>query len=169
MTLDKAVDWKRMTIRTPCRASSFSPLEESAARAAGYPNAEQGATRTILYPLRSNQCRECKLSGDSKRGRTTDSKQSWLLTVSGVDVAGQPFTVTAHTFDFTRSTVRLDNIPAKVRCGDEVTIEYRGNRACFVIRWLGPLHSTVEGQLGLECLDTLANLWPEHLTLTAAT
>jgi|GEM_PF-5707280 len=86
-----------------------------------------------------------------------------LVSVSGVDVAGYPFTVVGQTLNFSQEGARLGKIQARVKCGDEVSIEYRGNRACFVIIWMGPPHSIVEGQLGLKSLEPTEKLWASEL------
>jgi len=80
--------------------------------------------------------------------------------VAGVDAAGREFSVFGHTLDFHSSGARLGKIQAEVRLGSEVTVQYRNNKARFVVRWLGPANTAVHGQLGLECLEPGRDLWP---------
>jgi hypothetical protein len=80
--------------------------------------------------------------------------------VSGVDAAGREFSVFGHTLDFHSSGARLGKIQAEVKLGSEVTVQYRNNKARFIVRWVGPANTAVQGQLGLECLEPSRDLWP---------
>jgi hypothetical protein len=82
------------------------------------------------------------------------------IKVSGVDTGGREFTVFAHTLDINTSGARLGKIQPQVKCGDELTLHYRNNKVRFVVRWIGPSETAVQGQLGLECLEPTKDLWP---------
>ena len=82
------------------------------------------------------------------------------IKVSGVDASGREFTVFGHTLDINTSGARLGKIQAEVKRGDELTLQYRNNKVRFLIRWIGPAETPVQGQLGLECLEPTKDLWP---------
>lgn len=88
------------------------------------------------------------------------SKAVLPVRISGVDTAGREFSVFGHTLDFHASGARLGKIQPNVKCGDELTIQYRSNKVRFVVRWIGPAESAVHGQLGIECLEAGKDLWP---------
>jgi hypothetical protein len=80
--------------------------------------------------------------------------------ILGTDSSGKAFSVVGHTLDVDIAGARLGRLSARVQLGDELTLQYKSNRARFLVRWVGPPRTAVEGQVGLECLDSARHLWP---------
>jgi hypothetical protein len=80
--------------------------------------------------------------------------------ILGTDSSGNAFSEVGHTLDVNVTGVRLGRLSARVQLGDELTLQYKSNRARFLVRWVGSPRTAVEGQVGLECLDTARHLWP---------
>jgi hypothetical protein len=87
--------------------------------------------------------------------------------VSGVDANGREFSVLGHTLDFHSSGARLGKIQALLKCGDEITVHYRNNKVRFIVRWIGPAETPVQGQLGLECIEPAKEMWPLEVQPTS--
>ncbi len=80
--------------------------------------------------------------------------------ILGTDPTGRTFNEVGHTLDVNGAGVRLGKLTTGVKPGDELILQYRSNRGRFLVRWVGPPRSAVEGQVGLECLDSGRQMWP---------
>lgn len=96
-------------------------------------------------------------------GRRIQKRNRAVLPVRviGTDVHGRPFQEIAHTLDFNPGGARLGKIVAQVRPGAELAIQYRNHRGRFIVRWIGPPNTAVEGQIGVEVLEPGRLMWPQ--------
>ena len=98
-------------------------------------------------------------------GRRHEPRMTMRLpvTVSGVDVAGQPFTLPANVSEVSNLGARLEGV-GRLRAGATITVAYRKNQGQFRIVWLGQPGTQWEGQIGLENLDPAKHVfgigWP---------
>jgi hypothetical protein len=58
------------------------------------------------------------------------------VTVSGRDAGGELFTTNVEASSLSRSGALLRGIGAELRCGDLLTVEYKGHKADFRIVWV---------------------------------
>jgi hypothetical protein len=58
------------------------------------------------------------------------------VTVSGRDAEGEHFTTNVQATSLSRSGALLRGIEAELRCGDVLTVEYKGHKADFRIVWV---------------------------------
>jgi hypothetical protein len=79
--------------------------------------------------------------------------------VSGTDNEGKPYSLLAHTLDFSRLGARLGGVRQPVRVGETLSLEYKLRRARFVIRWVGPPGTRSEHQVGIQSLESENFLW----------
>lgn len=71
------------------------------------------------------------------------------IRLAGSDASGKAFSMLSHTLDFSRQGARLGGVPAGLRAGDEITLEYKRNRGRFKVRWVDPKRR----QAGAENLE----------------
>ncbi len=69
------------------------------------------------------------------------------IRIGGQDANGQPFSLLAHTLDFSRMGARIGGVRVPLRPGDEITVEYKRQRGRFVVRWVGTKYD-----IGVESL-----------------
>jgi hypothetical protein len=79
--------------------------------------------------------------------------------ICGVDVQGEAFEQDATTFDLTATGVRLQGITHDLKRGGIVSIEYRGSKASFKVRWVGMPQTALQGQVGLKLIERETMNW----------
>ncbi len=57
--------------------------------------------------------------------------------IAGHDANGQPFSLLAHTLDFSRTGARIGGVRVSLQVDEEITVEYKRQRGRFVVRWVG--------------------------------
>ena len=79
--------------------------------------------------------------------------------ISGVDAKGKGFEQDANTVDITITGVRLKGITHPLERGGIISIQYRGNKAKFRVRWVKKPDSALHGHIGLKLLDGETMNW----------
>ena len=79
--------------------------------------------------------------------------------VSGIDKDGTPYSILAHTLDFSRLGARLAGIRQPLRVGETITLEYKLRRARFAIRWVGAPGTPAQQTVGVQSLEPENFLW----------
>ncbi len=79
--------------------------------------------------------------------------------VCGVDAQGDAFEQDATTIDVTTTGVRLQGITHGLKLGGIVSIQCRGNKANFKVRWVGMPDTALDGQVGLKLTGQKAMNW----------
>jgi PilZ domain len=80
--------------------------------------------------------------------------------VSGVDLAGNPFTQTAQALEVSGTGARIGGIRCLRETGEMVTIECGTRCARFVVVWIGEPGSANEGQFGAKALEPEKRIFP---------
>jgi len=78
----------------------------------------------------------------------------------GIDAEGRSFRLMACTLDVSAHGARIMGLRS-VKTGQEVTLEYKGNKVRFTVVWVGDPNTARQGQVGLRLIDSdkqLANL-----------
>ena len=70
----------------------------------------------------------------------------------------------AHTVDISKSGTRLAGLEEPLELGEVLKVECGDREAPFRVVWMGALGTASEGQAGLECLATNADLWTLDLS-----
>ena len=96
-------------------------------------------------------------------GERKERREKMILPVhlSGKDSEGRPYSLLAHTLDFSRRGARLGGIRQQLQAGETVTLEYKLRRAQVKIRWVGVPGTRTEQQAGVELLEPRNFLWLE--------
>ena len=71
-----------------------------------------------------------------ERRKELRTRLSLPVIVSGRDTDGERFTATVQATSLSRSRALLRGIEAELRCGDVLTVEYKGHKADFRIVWV---------------------------------
>jgi hypothetical protein len=83
--------------------------------------------------------------------------------VSGTDRYGNSFVQDAQTREISRGGARLQGLPELKGPGALIEIEYRRQKAHFVVVWIGLAGSSQADQAGVRCVDTDACIWGVNL------
>jgi len=65
----------------------------------------------------------------------------------------------ASTVDISSLGARLTSLDEQVRPGEVLEIRYGGRQVAFRVVWVGPAGTATAGDVGMECMDPLSNLW----------
>lgn len=79
--------------------------------------------------------------------------------ICGVDAQGKAFEQDATTLDLTATGVRLQGITHALKLGGIVSIQYRGSKANFKVRWAGMQDTALHGQVGLKLIEQQTMNW----------
>jgi hypothetical protein len=79
--------------------------------------------------------------------------------ITGVDAGGNGFEQDATTIDMTVTGVRLQGITHPLERGGIISIQYRGNKAKYRVRWVKKPDSALHGHIGLKLLDGETMNW----------
>jgi hypothetical protein len=79
--------------------------------------------------------------------------------ICGVDAQGKAFEQDATTLDLTATGVRLQGITHALKLGGIVSIQYRGSKANFKVRWAGMPDTALHGQVGLKLIEQQTMNW----------
>lgn len=80
------------------------------------------------------------------------------LKVSGKDAEGKQFIAAGHTFELSRSGVRLGGVPGSLlRVGETFAVQYRAGKAPYRIKWVES--SGKDTLAGMEALQAGKDLW----------
>ena len=79
--------------------------------------------------------------------------------ICGVDAQGKPFEQDATTLDLTATGVRLEGITHTLKPGGVVSIQCRGSKANFKVRWAGMPDTALHGQVGLKLIGQEMMNW----------
>jgi len=82
-----------------------------------------------------------------------------LVQISGTDTEGKAFEQNAHTVDITATGVRLQGIKHPLERGNVISIQHRGNKANYRVRWVKKPDSAFDGHIGLKLLDGETMNW----------
>ncbi len=77
----------------------------------------------------------------------------------GTDVDGKPFSQLAHTLDLTSSGARVGGMRVLLNSRDIVWLQCRHRKAQFRVVWTGRPGGSREHQVGIECVETMRNIW----------
>jgi len=81
------------------------------------------------------------------------------LRISGVDAQGKAFEQDATTVDLTGTGARLQGITCALERGGIISVEYRGSRANFQVKWVGKSNAPLHGQVGLQLIEQETMNW----------
>ena len=79
--------------------------------------------------------------------------------ISGIDTEGNAFEQDAQTVDITVTGVRLQGIKHSLERGNIISIQHRGNKANYKVRWVKKPDSAFDGHIGLKLLDGATMNW----------
>ena len=79
--------------------------------------------------------------------------------ITGVDAGGNGFEQDATTIDMPVTGVRLQGITHPLERGGIISIQYRGNKAKYRVRWVKKPDSALHGHIGLKLLDGETMNW----------
>ena len=82
--------------------------------------------------------------------------------VRGQDSQGNPFRQSARTLDISRTGARLDGIVCLPGPGVPIEVEYKGQKAFFSVKWIGPPGTRHAGQIGVRSLSPDKQIWKEQ-------
>lgn len=71
----------------------------------------------------------------------------------GIDAEGRSFRHLACTLDVSAHGARIMGLHS-VQVGQEVTLEYKGNKVRFAAVWVGDPETPRQGQVGLRLIDS---------------
>ena len=96
-------------------------------------------------------------------GERKESRVKMVLPVRvyGTNSEGKPYSILAHTLDFSRSGARLGGIVRQLQVGETVTLDFKNRRAQFAVRWMGVPGTRSEQQAGVQALQPEKLLWLE--------
>jgi hypothetical protein len=87
--------------------------------------------------------------------------QEISVRVFGLDSSGNTINKPAWTVDISRSGVRLKGLTFRVHPGEVLGLRHGTEKARYKVVWLGDPASPLQGQMGLQCLETGRCIWGE--------
>jgi PilZ domain len=80
--------------------------------------------------------------------------QEAAVRIFGIDSQGHPINVATNTLDISRSGVRLGGVRSWDFPGEIIGVRHGMEKARFRIVWVGSPGTPMEGQLGLQCVES---------------
>ena len=81
------------------------------------------------------------------------------VTVRGLDVRGNPFTVDTTTHDVSFAGACLDGLQDIVAPGAKIELESNGRKAWYRVRWIGRDGTSKSGRIGIRSLEHGRYIW----------
>jgi len=81
------------------------------------------------------------------------------IKVSGMDADGRMFEEPATVMDVTTTGARIAGIRRPLHRGCVIKVEYRSAKARFRVRWVGEAGSALNGQIGVQLIDSGKFIW----------
>jgi PilZ domain len=103
----------------------------------------------------------------SQRIEARKSRES-LVRVFGMSSQGRAVSVSARTVDVSQHGARICGVSDWDAAGEIIGVRYGTEKARFRIVWVGAAGSTLEGQIGLQCLETGKYIWEAASAVVAA-
>jgi Stage II sporulation protein E (SpoIIE) len=99
-----------------------------------------------------------------KKSRRRERRFKVELPVRVCRAAGEEKSQAAYTLDISTLGARLGGLHQHLQPGEVIQIYCGRREAPFRVTWCGSPRSATEGQIGVECLVTEANIWDLELT-----
>jgi hypothetical protein len=87
------------------------------------------------------------------------SKRTKSVVPVSLRIAGNEASHLAHTLDVSNHGVKLGGCRGEMKVGDKIEIRYRHKQAQFRVAWVISHKSSVERQIGAECLEPEKQVW----------
>lgn len=79
--------------------------------------------------------------------------------IFGMDSRGNPINVPATTIDVSKRGARLSGVRYWDSPGETIGMRYGTEKARYRVVWIGMPHTPIDGQIGLQCVETGKNIW----------